>query len=450
MTGLTSTWDSLSPRARQWLTLGAGGLVVAALALLIATAPDERERTAEERKRMVSNLLTDVDPRNLGIDGLGRRMKTLEGEVRKIAYSLEQLGLDDADNDGARAQLLQTLRREREAELEALQRELARLRDALDSRAQDPVSSVPGTFTPPAPSDPATGALDATTPGPSSLQPSVPRPEPPPLDRLFDPPPTARPQPANRPANQPAAAKSSPSIRHLKDDAAASQPTPAEQAAAAIPEVRIPAGSILQGVFLSGMDAPTGRAARQDPYPALLRLKHDAILPNRFRADIRECFLLVGGYGDLGSERVYLRAESINCVRRDGRTIEVAIDGYAVGEDGKVGVRGRLVNKQGQVIGRAMQVSFLQGFSRLFSTVPVTTVASGGGAVPYQQVFSTESLQGAAIAGTGKALDRLAEYYLDLAECLVPDNSWPRRSYALFLARGVMEALAAGADAGSP
>jgi conjugal transfer pilus assembly protein TraB len=135
---------------------------------------------------------------------------------------------------------------------------------------------------------------------------------------------------------------------------------------------------------------------------------------------VRECFLLVGGYGDLGSERVYLRAESINCVRSDGRTIEVAIDGYAVGEDGKVGVRGRLVNKQGQVIGRAMQVSFLQGFSQLFSTVPVATVSSGGTTVPYQQVFSGQALQGAAIAGTGKALDRLAEYYLDLAENIFP------------------------------
>ena len=184
--------------------------------------------------------------------------------------------------------------------------------------------------------------------------------------------------------------------------------------------MRIPAGSILQGVLLSGLDAPTGQAARQNPYPALLRLKHTAILPNRFRADVRECFLLVGGYGDLGSERVYLRAESINCVRQDGRTLEVAVDGYAVGEDGKVGVRGRLVNKQGQVIGQALQVSFLQGFSQLFSTVPTATVTTGTGAVPFQQVFSGAAMQGAAMSGTGEALERLAEYYLDMAENLFP------------------------------
>jgi conjugal transfer pilus assembly protein TraB len=361
---------------------------------------------------MVANILTDVDPRDLGIDGLGRRMNALEGEVRKIAYSLEQLGLDAADSEGAQAHLLQTLRREREAELEALQGQLRLLRDDVATRNPDQSPSAGETFKPPAsPALPSAGTV--VPPG----TPSAPaHPEPPRLDQLFDPPAAPRPMSADKPAS----ATPTLSIRHVQDDAAGAEPTAAEQADAAVPEVRIPAGSILQGVFLSGMDAPTGRAARQDPYPALLRLKHNAILPNRFRADIRECFLLVGGYGDLGSERVYLRAESINCVRRDGRTIEVAIDGYAVGEDGKVGVRGRLVNKQGQVIGRAMQVSFLQGFSRLFSTVPVASVATGGGAVPYQQVLSAESMQGAAIAGTGKALDRLAEYYLDLAENIFP------------------------------
>ena len=416
MSGLSNTWESLSPRLRQWLTLGAGLLVVAALALLVATAPDDRARGDAERRRMVANILTDVDPRDLGIDGLGRRMNTLEGEVRKIAYSLEQLGLDAADSEGAQAHLLQTLRREREAELEALQGQLRTLREEVSARDQTQSPSAGASFTPPVSPAASPVAPSAGTFAPPGTPSAPADPEPPPLDQLFDPPPSATP----RPADKPASATPTLSIRHVQDDAAGLEPSAAEQADAVIPEVRIPAGSILQGVFLSGMDAPTGRAARQDPYPALLRLKHNAILPNRFRADIRECFLLVGGYGDLGSERVYLRAESINCVRRDGRTIEVAIDGYAVGEDGKVGVRGRLVNKQGQVIGRAMQVSFLQGFSRLSSTVPVASVSTGAGTVPYQQVLSAESMQGAAIAGTGKALDRLAEYYLDLAENIFP------------------------------
>ena len=49
---------------------------------------------------------------------------------------------------------------------------------------------------------------------------------------------------------------------------------------------------------------------------------------------------------DLASERAYLRTEPITCIREDGGAIEVPLDAYAVGEDGKVGVRGRLVNNQ--------------------------------------------------------------------------------------------------------
>jgi conjugal transfer pilus assembly protein TraB len=406
MSAAGGTWDSLSPRVRRWLALGAGALVIAALALLIATAPAERGRAPAERGRTLSNLLTDVDPRDLGIDGLGRRLSALEGDLRRLSEGLEQLGVDVADGAGAEARLLQRLRREREAERATLERQLARLRAELAARDGGRPASAAGAGAPPAP--PAPPGSPFEPPAAPAAAPA----EPPPLDRLFDPP-ASRPGPGRPPA----AAAPALTIRHVADDDTGAAPG---DEATETAEVRIPAGSILQGVLLSGMDAPTGRAARQDPYPALLRLKHAAILPNRFRADIRECFLLVGGYGDLGSERVYLRAETINCVRRDGRTLEVAVDGYAVGEDGKVGVRGRLVNKQGQVIGRAMQVSFLEGFSRLFSTVPVASVATGGAAVPYQQVFSAESLQGAAIAGSGKALDRLAEYYLDLADNIFP------------------------------
>lgn len=419
MTALTDHWSSLSPKTRRALTLSAGGAVIAALAWLMATTPGQHTPRQNERERLVTNLLTDVDPRELGIDGLGRRLKRLETDVRGIAHNLEKVGLSVAD-DSSQSRLVQTLRSEREAELKALRNEVRSLHEDLQRRmaerddagtAERSAASLPGTnadagrFTPPAAEARQRPAATSDTP--------------PSLDQLFLPP-AAGDTGSNRAAGAPKTPTRSLDIRRVADADAPPPPTPEEAAEAAIPEVRIPAGGILRGVLLSGLDAPTGRAARQDPYPALLRLKHTALLPNRFRADVRECFLLVGGYGDLGSERVYLRAESINCVRQDGRTLEVAVDGYAVGEDGKVGVRGRLVNKQGQVIGQALQVSFLQGFSQLFSTVPAATVATGTGAVPFQQVFSGAAMQGAMLSGTGEALERLAEYYLDMAENLFP------------------------------
>ena len=181
----------------------------------------------------------------------------------------------------------------------------------------------------------------------------------------------------------------------------------------------IPAGSILRGVLLSGMDAPTGRQSRRDPYPALARIKHDAILPNRFRADVRECFLVLAGYGDLGSERAYLRSETITCVRTDGGAIEVPIDAYATGEDGKVGVRGRVVSKQGKVIAQAMMASFVEGFSKMFSTVPVATLSTTRGAE--HALSERDDAPGAAGGGRERRRQR--------ARSPRPTSSWtwPRR-----------------------
>jgi conjugal transfer pilus assembly protein TraB len=52
--------------------------------------------------------------------------------------------------------------------------------------------------------------------------------------------------------------------------------------------------------------------------------------------------------------------------------------------------------------------------------VPTATVTAGTGGVPFQQVFSGAAVQGAMMSGTGEALERLADYYLDLAENIFP------------------------------
>ena len=191
----------------------------------------------------------------------------------------------------------------------------------------------------------------------------------------------------------------------------------------------LPAGSILSGALITGMDAPTGQGARKEPFPALLRIKKEAILPNRFRADIKECFLIASGFGDLSSERAYLRAEVISCVREDGGVIESKLDAYAAGEDGKAGVRGRLVSKQGVILARSLMAGFMQGVSEAFSvksvpTINVRDINSTNSNKTYnpvmEQAFNGEALQGAAISGTGKALERIADFYLEMAENLYP------------------------------
>lgn len=187
-------------------------------------------------------------------------------------------------------------------------------------------------------------------------------------------------------------------------------------------DIFLPAGSILTGALINGTDAPTGQQARQDPFPITLRIQKEAILPNRFRADIRECFLIMGGYGDLSSERFYGRGETLSCVKENGDVIETRLASYAVGEDGKAGIRGRLVSKQGQIIAKSLMAGFLSGAAEAFDVdaVPTLNLDSTGQTEFQSTDFSKQLAQGAAAKGASSALDRIAQFYIQMAEGIFP------------------------------
>ncbi|TXI08279.1 MAG: hypothetical protein E6Q76_07470 [Rhizobium sp.] len=116
-----------------------------------------------------------------------------------------------------------------------------------------------------------------------------------------------------------------------------------------------------------------------------------------------------------------LRGTTLSCVTDAGGVIEVSLKAYAVGEDGKVGLRGRLINKQSSLIARAMLAGFMQSFSELFKKNPVPVIASTAtDTTQFQSVLSSASLQGAAAQGASSAMQRLAQYYIDLADAIHP------------------------------
>lgn len=183
----------------------------------------------------------------------------------------------------------------------------------------------------------------------------------------------------------------------------------------------LPAGSILTGTLITGADFPTGSKSRDNPTPVLIRLQKTAILPNLFRSDVRECFLLASGHGDLSTERANLRSEMISCVRSDGSMIQSKLNGYVAGEDGKAGMRGRLVSKTGTMIARTMVAGFLSGMAQAFDYDPVevlSTTASNN--VQYQSKWSADAAKSGLATGLTKSLDRVADFYMNLADQMTP------------------------------
>jgi conjugal transfer pilus assembly protein TraB len=191
-----------------------------------------------------------------------------------------------------------------------------------------------------------------------------------------------------------------------------------ERPAAKTPGTYLPSGSFVRAVLLAGLNAPTGGQAQSNPHPVLLRLVDHAQLPNQFRLKAKDCLIVGSGYGDLSSERAYIRTESLSCVSPRGESLDLPIKGYVAGEDGKAGVMGRLITKQGQVLANALIAGIGSGLGQAFQQSATTTSTSPLGST--STVKQGEEFKAGISSGVGKAMDRLAQYYISLAEKLYP------------------------------
>ena len=184
----------------------------------------------------------------------------------------------------------------------------------------------------------------------------------------------------------------------------------------------IPAGSMFSGVVLTGLDAPTSGVAQKNPTPVVIRVKREAVLPNYASIDVRECFVVASGYGQLSTERALMRAETLSCVRNDGQVIENAIDAYIVGTDGKVGIPGRLVSKQGQMIAQTLMAGALGGIGQALSRsrVPSLNIDPSKGDSLYESESVSSIMQSGVSGGLGSATNMIAKFYLDMAKETFP------------------------------
>jgi conjugal transfer pilus assembly protein TraB len=179
----------------------------------------------------------------------------------------------------------------------------------------------------------------------------------------------------------------------------------------------IPAGSFVRVAMLNGVDAPTGGQAQGNPLPMAFQVLDTANLANKYRLDIKDCRFIAAAWGDLSSERTMGRTESLTCII-DGETIEMPVKGTVIGEDGKAGMRGRLVTKQGQLLANALFAGSLSGIGRAFQAAATTTTAGGGGIT--QTIDPDKVAQAGIGGGVGQAGNMLAQYYLKAADKLFP------------------------------
>jgi conjugal transfer pilus assembly protein TraB len=194
------------------------------------------------------------------------------------------------------------------------------------------------------------------------------------------------------------------------------------QAATAAQKYWIPVGTIMPVKLLTGLDAP-GKSTSMgaEAHPVLMFVEDMSSLPNNIQMDMRECFILGEGVGDLSEERAKIRTRALSCIKeKEQQAIEIPIHGMVTGEDGKVGLRGPVVTREGALLAKALMAGFVNGISRVF--------------MPYQQGFTISNSPAQAFnfpdpqkigmagiaGGMGGAAQTLARHYSQLAKDIYP------------------------------
>lgn len=184
----------------------------------------------------------------------------------------------------------------------------------------------------------------------------------------------------------------------------------------------IPTGSISKVTLLNGMDAPTMAKAKTDPIPVLMKVNDLSILPNKYSYDLKECFVLGEGYGDLSSERVYIRTNNLSCISNSGKIIDMPFKAMITGEDGKAGLRGRVVSKQGSILARTIMANFVSAVGTAFGNQGNTIIDSISATTGIASSATTntnttsETFKAGMYQGMASGANKLADFFLKLAD----------------------------------
>lgn len=179
----------------------------------------------------------------------------------------------------------------------------------------------------------------------------------------------------------------------------------------------IPACLSVKAIIVSSVNMPCGVAGSTDPQPVKLRIIDNGSLSSDVSVKVKGALLLGSAYGDLSTERIYIRLERITQVRKDGKFIESSVAGYITGEDGVYGVRGVVVDKSYNMVGNAAISGFFSGVNQYLqaSASRNCNIFDSG----YNINAGSVGMSGVS-GGANNAFDTLTNYYIKRAEQIRP------------------------------
>ena len=214
-------------------------------------------------------------------------------------------------------------------------------------------------------------------------------------------------------------AQGGPMIQEFEDRAGSAAGAGAAAAGPRRLESWLPAGSYADAVVLAGVDASAGVSSQGDPRPVLLRLTGPARSAaeggEALEADVAGCTLTGAAYGDLSSEKVYVRLRTLTCAGPEPQTvIETEVAGFVAGS-GKAGVRGPVVSREGALVEKAFLAGLISGAGESAANLLQPQGSGEDGAASLADLGRAGLGAGAESAGR-----RVADYLIRRAEQYQP------------------------------
>jgi conjugal transfer pilus assembly protein TraB len=94
--------------------------------------------------------------------------------------------------------------------------------------------------------------------------------------------------------------------------------------------------------------------------------------------------------------------------------------GMISGEDGKIGLRGNVVTKQGAMLARTVIAGFVGSVGEAFEQQGQSVTDSILGTTTTSAIDGAEALRSGVYGGIGKGAEKLADFYLKMADQTAP------------------------------
>lgn len=204
----------------------------------------------------------------------------------------------------------------------------------------------------------------------------------------------------------------------IRDDAVSLTPDDTSSIPTKNPKDYVPSGTFVKAVALGGADASAAVNAQSNPQPMLFRIVEDGTMPNNRKSHLKGCLATAAVVGDISSERGFIRLETLSCVDPEtNRILDLNVEGTVFGPEGKSGIRGEPLWREGALLQRAFAAGALSGLAHAVGQKYTQTSISPLGTIQAMTSSDTKDiLAHGAAGGLGKAMEKLADYNIRRAE----------------------------------